>query len=152
MLDPIRERFIQEFHVSGNGSESVRVAHPKARNWKPQTVHVKASQWLAEPKVQIRLQELRQSSAEKHGITVQSATEMLMADRELARKLEMPAAAISAVMGIAKLHGLIVDKSEVTRKRDVTDISDAELLAIAQGSSSRVIAPQNGARRADPVH
>jgi hypothetical protein len=35
-----------------------------------------------------------------------------MEDRELARKTETPSAAVSAVMGIAKLHGLLVDKSK----------------------------------------
>jgi hypothetical protein len=51
-------------------------------------------------------------------------------DRELARLLNMPGAAVSAVMGKAKLHGLLVDKV-----RDVTDdtdrLTDAELEAIA---------------------
>lgn len=51
-------------------------------------------------------------------------------------KLGQASAAVSAVMAIAKLHGLVVDKSEVTKKRDAADISDAELLAIAKGDKT----------------
>ncbi len=36
-------------------------------------------------------------------------------------------------MGIAKLHGLIVDKQEVTKKNEPSDMTDKELEAIAKG-------------------
>lgn len=42
--------------------------------------------------------------------------------------------------------------NEVTRKRDVADIDDAELAAIATGSSEGAFAPQDGAQEPDSVH
>jgi hypothetical protein len=31
-LDPVRERFAQEYHATGNASEALRRANPKARS------------------------------------------------------------------------------------------------------------------------
>jgi phage terminase small subunit len=120
MLDPVRERFTQEYHATGNASEALRKAKPHARKWKDNVVHVKASQMLAEDKVQVRLHELQAASAEKHEITIETLTQMLKEDRTLARGEKQSAAAVSAVMGLAKLHGLIVDKNEHTGKNGET--------------------------------
>lgn len=116
MLDPVREAFVQEFHATGNASEAFRRAKPAARNWKDTTVHPRASKMLAEDKVQARLHELQAASAEKHGITIESLTMELDEDRKGARAAGQYSAAISAVMGKAKLHGLIVEKNEHTGK------------------------------------
>jgi len=75
---------------------------------------------LAEDKVQARLHELQAASAEKHEITIDTLTQMLKEDRKLARGEKQSAAAVSAVMGLAKLHGLIVDKNEHTGKNGET--------------------------------
>ncbi len=50
-----------------------------------------------------------------------------MVHRELARKFLQPAAAVSACMGLARVHGLIVDKHEKVSKSSVQEFSDAEL-------------------------
>jgi phage terminase small subunit len=34
-LDPVRERFAQEYHATGNASEAYRRANPKARTSRP---------------------------------------------------------------------------------------------------------------------
>ena len=57
--------------------------------------------------------ELQAAHAARHEITIDTITAMLKADRELAREKEQPAAAVSAAMRLAKLHGLIVDKSKM---------------------------------------
>lgn len=115
-LDPVRERFIQEYHATGNATEALRRAKPHALKWKPEVVNSKASTMLSEGKVQERLSQLQARSAEKHDITIDSLTAMLQEDRTLARTEKQSSAAISAVMGLAKLHGLIVDKAEHTGK------------------------------------
>jgi len=109
---PIRERFVQEFVKSGNASESLRIVKPHARQWKESTVNSKASTMLAEGKVRERLSELQERSAAKAGITIESLTEMLLADRALALKTEKASASVQAAMGLAKLHGMIVEKNE----------------------------------------
>jgi phage terminase small subunit len=109
-LDPVRERFAQEYHATGNASEAYRRANPKAREWKPETLHPAASKLLAEYKIRTRLEELQAAAAERHGTTIDSLTVELEAARKMGMEEKQPSAAVSAVMGKAKLHGLIKDK------------------------------------------
>ena len=143
-LDPVRERFAQEYHATGNASEAYRRANPKAAKWKAETLHPRASKMLAEYKVRTRLEELQAEAAVRHNITVDTLTTELEEARESAMSTGQISAAVSAIMGKAKLHGLLVDKV-----RDVTDdtdrLTDAELEAIARGSSAAVPAKTNGA-------
>lgn len=112
MLDPIRERFVQEYVVHGNASEAFRTAKPKARKWKPETVHVRASEMLADSKVRVRLSEIQAAACERNNVTIDSITAELEEARSLALKERQSNAAVSASMGKAKLHGLLVDKQE----------------------------------------
>jgi hypothetical protein len=137
MLDPVRERFVQEYHQHSNASEAYRAAKPKATKWKPETVHVKACNMLKEDKVQVRLHELQQRSAAKHEITVDTITAMLKEDRDLARQNAQSGAAVTAAMGLAKLHGLITEKREVKHVTGVEDLADDELGHIARTGSNR---------------
>ena len=96
----------------GNGTEAYR------RSYKPQkmsdnAISVEAHRLLTNPKVALRVDALQEKHAKRHDITVDRITEMLLEDRTLARNNDQPAAAVSAAMGIAKLHGLIIDKSKV---------------------------------------
>ena len=116
MLDPVREKFIKEYHQHGNASEAFRTAKPHAKKWKPSVVNSKASTMLSEGRVQERLSELQRMSAERHGITLEKLTNMLLEDRTMARDTLKANAAVQAVMGLAKLHGLLIDKQEVTGK------------------------------------
>lgn len=154
MLDPVREAFVQEYHATGNASEALRKAKPHATKWKPNVVHVKASEMLAEGGVQVRLQELQQEAAERHGISIDTLTEMARRafDLAMSNAVQAPAAAVSAVVALGKLHGLIVDKKEVTRKRDVADLTDAELAAIARSGSTGNPAPESGKKKSNRVH
>jgi phage terminase small subunit len=55
---------------------------------------------------------LQAEHTQRHNITVDSITEMLKADKELARSLNQSTAAVSGSMGLAKLHGLVKDKCQ----------------------------------------
>ena len=99
------ERFAQELAKGKSASEAYSLA-----GYAPN--QPSASRLLSNVMVQTRLTELQEKGAERALVTIESITRELDEDRELARKLEMPAAAISAVMGKAKLHGLLVDRSE----------------------------------------
>jgi len=116
MLDPVREAFVQEFHATGNASEAFRRAKPAAKAWKDITVHPRASKMLAEDKVQARLHELQAAAREKHGVTIETLTAELEEARTFAKSVGQSGPMVTAVMGKAKLHGLIVDKNEVTGK------------------------------------
>ena len=75
-----------------------------------------ASRLLSSVKVQTRLTELRAPATRRMQITLESITEMLREDRELARQNNQASAAVSASMGIAKLHGFAPDKVEIEDK------------------------------------
>lgn len=113
MLDPVRERFVQEYVSHGNASEAFRAAKPKAKEWKPETVHKRASEMLLSGEVQGRLNEIQTKTARKHEITIDSLVLELEEARAVAITNPRSAgAAVSATMGKAKLLGLVVDKAE----------------------------------------
>jgi phage terminase small subunit len=63
--------------------------------------------------VQRRVAELKAKAAEKVIVTVADIAHQLDEDREFARELESPSAAVSATMGKAKVLGLLEDRSKV---------------------------------------
>jgi phage terminase small subunit len=109
-LDPVRERFAQEYHGTGNASEALRRANPKAKKWKQHSLHVEASKVLSEPEVSLRLEQLQVEAAKRHGTTIDSLTSELEAARDGAMGTGQFSAAVSATMGKAKLRGLVKDK------------------------------------------
>lgn len=129
-LDPVLEKFAQALHAGSTASDALRKAKPKARKWKANAVHVAACNAKADSKVQLRLAQLQAESRARHEVTVDSLTEMLKEDRGQAKELGQPATAVSAVMGMAKLHGLIVDKAQVLNVNvDFDSILRARLMA-----------------------
>lgn len=121
-LDPIREKFIQEYHAHGNASEALRTAKPKAKAWKPETVHKRASEMLLSREVQGRLRMLQEQSALKHDITIERLTQMALEAYEAAQipgistGQKQSSAMVKAAEFLSKLHGYMVEKSEVTGK------------------------------------
>jgi phage terminase small subunit len=104
-----QEAFALAYVEIGNASEAYRRAY-YAENMQPQTVWVKASELLSNGNVAVRVMELQEAARERTLVTVESLCRELDADRELARDEKQASAAISAVMGKAKLHGLLIDK------------------------------------------
>lgn len=108
-----REAFCLAFMETGNQSEAYRVAYD-AGNMKAETIHKRASELMGNREVKGRIAELQQMAAERALVTVQSLTQELEEARALALREGQSAAAVSASMGKAKLHGLLVDKAAVT--------------------------------------
>lgn len=114
-MTPKQEAFCLAYVETGNASEAYRRAYNASR-MKPATINVKASQLLAQGKIAVRVAELKAVHAERHEMTVDRIRDMLVEDREFARKCETPAAAVSATMGLAKLYGHLREKVEHTGK------------------------------------
>lgn len=150
-LTPKQEAFVKAFLETGSSTQAYRMAYD-AENMKDSTIRAKACELLKNGKIAERLERARESSQKRHDITIARLTDMLIEDRELARKVESPAAAVSAVLAIGKLHGLIVDKKEVTRKRDAADFDDDELAEIARMGRAGTSAPQTSPEEPDRVH
>jgi hypothetical protein len=100
------------------------------------SVEVEASKLLKHPEVALRLSELQKAARKRHDITVDSVTRMLIADRELARENGQPSAAVSAVMGLAKIHGLILDKAQISGDENNPIVTRVELVPVELGRSS----------------
>jgi phage terminase small subunit len=114
-MTPKQEAFARAYVETGNASEAYRQAYD-AENMKPDVVKVKACELLKNGNVAVTVANLKASLQKRHEITVDTITAMLKEDRELAKENKQSSAAVSASMGLAKLHGLIVDKAEHTGK------------------------------------
>ncbi len=70
---------------------------------------------------------LRNKSAERLMVTLESLTAELDEARKLAKEVANPAAMTGATMGKAKLHGLLVEKQEVRSFTVTITGDDADL-------------------------
>jgi len=102
---------------------------PRRASGKKTALNVEASRMLAEPKVSLRLEELQAEAAVKHGTTIDSLTRELEAARDGAMSTGQFSAAVSATMGNAKLHGLLVERVRSNVTNDLCLLTDAELAA-----------------------
>ena len=115
-----QDKFAQVYIETSNASEAYRRAYNVKPDTQPQNIHVNACKLLSNAKVAQRVDELRAQHAQRHEITVDSLTAMLKEDRDLARQNDEASAAITAVMSIAKLHGLVVEKVNATNRHHHT--------------------------------
>ena len=86
-----------------------------------------ASELASSEKVSKRLAWLQQRQAARKGITVETLCDELDRDRELARKLDQPSAAITATMSQAKLMGLLIDRKETGAAGEFAKLTTEEL-------------------------
>ncbi len=112
-LTPKQEAFIGGIASGKTQSDAYRSAYD-AENMTPKQIWEEASKLAASPKVSQRLFEMQQDAQERNLVTVESLTKELNKDRKLARKNGQSAAAVSAVMGKAKLHGLLSDNLNIS--------------------------------------
>lgn len=157
-LTPKQEAFCQVYVETGNASEAYRRCYNTSK-MKDKSVWEKASELLANVKVKARVRELaliaQKVQQEKFEITIETVTRMLIEDRKLAREVSQVSAAVSASKAIAQIHGLVIDRKEVGKPgefAELEDMSDADLAAIARGSSSGTVAPKDGAPRSSQLH
>ncbi|RWB26914.1 terminase small subunit [Mesorhizobium sp.] len=112
-----QEAFAVAYVEMGNGSKAYRQSHDVGADTKPETVWSNASRLLADSKVAARVKELQAEARELLMVSVGTLTDELEQARLKAMADDKGAsAAVSATMGKAKLHGLLVEKTEVTGK------------------------------------
>ncbi len=147
-----QERFARAYIKTGNASEAYRQAYDVSPETKQTTIARKAHDVLADGNVAAMIDALRKKSASKHEISVDRITSMLIEDRELARSIEQPSAAVSANVALAKLHGLMIERKHVTHKHDPADLTDAELAAIAAGRGPPAASAEDVEEEPDQLH
>lgn len=113
-LTPKQEAFAQKFVECGNASEAYRHAYDVGEDTS-EWVKVEASKLLKDPNIALTVLELQGRARERHDVTIDKLTAELEAARLQA--MDDPkgaAAAVSAIMAKAKLHGLLIDKTDHT--------------------------------------
>lgn len=111
-LTPKQDKFCLKYIELGNATDAYYAAYD-AKGSKPITANRAAKELLDNPKIAARVRALREKHQKRHEVTVDSITEELNESRTLATADKQHSAAITASMGKAKLHGLIVDKGEI---------------------------------------
>jgi len=118
-----QEAFALAYVETGIASDAYRRSYD-CQNSTDEVIWTQSCLLLKNQKVAKRIDELQAESRERNNITIDSLTKMLMDDRTLARDKEQASAAIQAVMGLAKMHGLIVDKDKTENdNRSITNIN-----------------------------
>lgn len=105
MLTPKQDAFCMAYMETGNASEAYRRAYPN-QNLSQNALGVQAFRMLENPKIVLRLDELKAVVAEKHNITIESILAELEEARQLALETGKAGPAVQASMGKAKLAGL----------------------------------------------
>ena len=146
-----QEAFAKAYIETGNASEAYRRSYNAAK-MKPDAIHVNASKLLANAKVALRVQELQAAHQKRHDITVDSLTEMLKEDRQLARTQGEPGAAINAVLAIAKLHGLLIDSKNVNLNANHKHHHTAEPLSESALWLARLLGAGADSKASQPLH
>jgi terminase small subunit-like protein len=109
-LTPRQLRFVTEYMQSGIASRAYALAgyRPTTRN----ALDVSASQLLRTPKIKREIARRKAAMIKRADVTLDKLLQDLADDRELARRLEQPSAAIAAVQLTAKLCGLLIERKE----------------------------------------
>jgi phage terminase small subunit len=100
-----QEKFCKTFIETGNASEAYRQSYD-CQKMKGPTINRNAVALLDNTKITTRVGELQLNLQKKFEVTVESLSKELDEDRQLARSLGQPGAAISALNVKARIHGL----------------------------------------------
>ena len=133
-LTPKQEAFAQAYVRLGDQAAAYREVYD-TENMLAKTVHEAASRLANSCKVAARISDIQANLAEKTEVTVEAITDMLNSAYDKAIANGQPSAAVAAAMGLAKVHGLLVEKRQtVNVTRSTADVDDRirQLLAPAE--------------------
>ena len=100
-----QEGFCKDYIEIGNASEAYRRNYNTSKML-PDSINNKAYELLHNVGITSRIGQLQQRLQKKFEVTVESLTKELEEDRQLARDLGQPGAAIAALNVKARIHGL----------------------------------------------
>ena len=110
-----QEKFARQYvgPCEGNASAAYRAAY-RADNMTDNVIHVKACELLKNGKVSVKVEELKALAAEAQAITIEEITGGLRRVAEAASGAGQHSAAAQALVALAKLGGLMVEKRQVS--------------------------------------
>lgn len=104
-----QEKFCRVYIETGNATDAYRSAYNVGK-MSPTTVNTKACQLAKSGNVAERIQQIQQKHQKRHDISIDSLTEKFLKAEKFAYSKGKPAAAVAAITGLAKLHGLMQQK------------------------------------------
>lgn len=123
-LTPQMEAFCQGIADGLSQSEAYRNAYPKAKAWKPATLHPQASKLMANHKVATRVNELRNELAKNALWTRKDSVIALVDACELAQAKGNTAGIVGAVRALNVMHGYNEPaKYEVSANASTLDVT-----------------------------
>ena len=106
-MTPKQERFVQEYMIDLNATQAAIRAGYSAHSAKQQ-----GSRLLTNGDVQVAIQAAQAEFRERLEVSKESVTAQLNTAYDMAEANGQTAVMVQATMGIAKVHGLLVDKTE----------------------------------------
>jgi phage terminase small subunit len=107
--------FVREYLIDRNATQAAIRA-----GYSEKTAYSIGQRLLKKVEVAEAIKAGESEHAERCAVTIESLTKELDEDRLLARDNSQPSAAISAVLGKAKLHGFMTDKADVNVTGNIT--------------------------------
>lgn len=135
LKNPKHERFVQEIVKGKSQREAYRLAGYDAKA--DSVADAAASRLLGDVKARARLEELQGRVAEKAVVTAHSILQELDEARLMAKHLEQPSAMVAAIMGRAKVAGVVIDRKEVGKPGDFDNMTTDELRDFISGRTGR---------------
>jgi phage terminase small subunit len=120
LANPKHEAFCQHRAAGRTLDEAYAEA-----GYKPSRQH--AARLATKGNIRERLKEIVADVVDGFEITVEKIAKQLADDRAFARKCKQPGAAVAATMGLAKLGGLLTDKSSVVVTHNYQMMSEEEI-------------------------
>jgi len=124
-----QEAFCLAFFETGNAAEAYRRSYDVAEDAKNSWIYVEACQLLDNPKIALRLQDLRDQAARLSIYTVRDALDEYDEARQIAKQEKNPNAIVAAVSGKVKLLGLDQPRKVAITGKDGGPIQTQDLTA-----------------------
>ncbi len=114
-MSPKQERFVEEYLVDHNATQAAKRA-----GYSEKTAYSIGSENLKKPEIAAAIAAGEARLRRKTEVSISSLSEDMRENRDLAVANKQAAAAQQATMGIAKLHGLLVERAEVKTTGDLS--------------------------------
>lgn len=125
-----QENFARAYVETGNASEAYRRSYD-CEGSNEETIQRNAHTLIQDTKIATMVDSLKAEISAEFQVNVGSITSELVEAFEMAQENSQAGHMVSATMGKAKLHGLILDKQQITANNaDLQTMTDAELADI----------------------
>jgi len=116
----------------GNKTAAYREVYPDSKAT-TQSIWTLASKAFQKVELESRIQELQDLATERHLVTVETITAELEESYNMAKVLEQPGHMTTSSVAKSKLHGLMIEKKELSGSVNFTNYTDQELEDLANG-------------------